>query len=159
MEKFNPQHYHLVLSLEPVNLGFSRDNFLGAKLTYNKVEQLEIERGGKRMLLGLVEAVKMVPVTLPQVKYVDYPGNEGPTGSINLATSHIAFHYWTETGRLELDLYSCKPFNDCLIDMMRQITGYFGPMQGKGAWVDRNTLTATPVNIEEYLLLGIGGDE
>lgn len=70
---------------------------------------------GKQMLVDLVKLVGMTPVTEPQAVYVSELGNEGLTGSINLATSHIAFHIWDKTGLLMLDLYSCKDFNEELI--------------------------------------------
>ena len=70
---------------------------------------------GKRLLTDLVSLVGMTPVTKPQAVYVKELGNEGLTGSINLATSHIAFHIWDKTGLLMLDLYSCKDFDENIV--------------------------------------------
>lgn len=69
-------------------------------------------RDAKKFLVDLVNLVGMKPVTKPQAVYVADAGNEGFTGSINLATSHIAFHIWDKSGLLMLDLYSCKEFNE-----------------------------------------------
>lgn len=66
---------------------------------------------GKRFLTNLVALIGMHPVTNPQSEYVGEEGNRGFTGSINLASSHIAFHIWDETGLLMMDVYSCKDFN------------------------------------------------
>lgn len=91
VEVFTPQHFHLM--------------FLGTpKTTFTDPET------AKQMLLELVASVGMVPVTVPQASYVATPGNEGLTGSINLATSHIAFHCWDNVPMLQFDLYSCCPF-------------------------------------------------
>lgn len=65
----------------------------------------------KEFLSTLVTKIGMVAVTEPQAVYVEESGNEGFTGSINLATSHIAFHIWDNTGLLMLDVYSCKHFH------------------------------------------------
>lgn len=70
------------------------------------------EEEGKQFLLDVVKAIGMKPVTKPQCVYVEDWGNEGLTGSINLATSHIAFHIWDETGLLMMDVYSCKDFTE-----------------------------------------------
>lgn len=66
-------------------------------------------------LRELVRLVDMSPVTHPQSVYVAEPGNEGLTGSINLATSHIAYHHWENNKLLMLDLYSCKCFNEDIV--------------------------------------------
>lgn len=63
-----------------------------------------------RFLEDLVEAVGMKVVAGPMTSMVNEPGNVGPTGAVVLATSHAAIHSWTETGRVEWDLYSCCPF-------------------------------------------------
>lgn len=51
------------------------------------------------------------PVIGPNVVYVDDPGNEGPTGSVNIKTSHMAFHIWDELGQIQADLYTCGPLD------------------------------------------------
>lgn len=77
---------------------------------------------GKKFLVDLVNLIGMVPVTDPQAVYVDELGNEGLTGSINLATSHIAFHIWDKTGLLMMDVYSCKSFDsEKIIDFIENL--------------------------------------
>jgi len=75
----------------------------------------------------LVRKIGMVPVTKPQATYVTDLGNEGFTGSINLATSHIAFHCWDETGLLMLDVYSCRTFNEEVV--YKHIEDYMGVIE------------------------------
>lgn len=82
------------------------------------------EDEGKQMLEDMVKAIGMKAVTKPQCVYVEEWGNEGLTGSINLATSHIAFHIWDETGLLMMDVYSCKDFTEePIIDILMQRMG------------------------------------
>lgn len=76
------------------------------------------EEEGKKMLRDMVTAIGMKAVTEPQCVYVEDDGNEGLTGSINLATSHIAFHIWDRTGLMMLDVYSCKEFDETIIKQM-----------------------------------------
>ncbi len=66
---------------------------------------------GKKFLVDLVHKIKMNPVTKAQAVYVSELGNEGLTGSVNLATSHVAFHIWDKVGLLMMDVYSCKEFD------------------------------------------------
>ena len=95
---------------------------------------------GKKLLTDLVDLVGMVPVTKPQAHYVTDEGNKGLTGSINLATSHIAFHVWDETKLLMLDLYSCKDFDDkTVIDFVKE--RFHGTNQLIGFSFDRDTFS------------------
>lgn len=73
------------------------------------------QKQAKRFLKDLVALIGMTPVTNPAATYVAEEGNKGFTGSINLATSHIAFHIWDETGLLMTDVYSCKDFDPIVI--------------------------------------------
>jgi S-adenosylmethionine/arginine decarboxylase-like enzyme len=77
---------------------------------------------GQDFLMEVVRAAKMVAVTEPQVVYVNEPGNEGLTGSVNLATSHTAFHVWDRTGLLMFDLYSCCAFEE--FDILKVLDEY-----------------------------------
>lgn len=92
----------------------------------------------KAMLLHLVDSVGMVAVTEPQAFYVKTPGNEGLTGSINLATSHIAFHIWDNDKKLVMDLYSCKDFD--VSKVMDTLSLYFINFSNTvGYMLDRDT--------------------
>jgi S-adenosylmethionine/arginine decarboxylase-like enzyme len=141
MAKFVPEHFHLILSQRLVG-----EPGVGALLATDQITKDDIEISGKGMLLDLVAALGMKAVTQPQCVYVDAEGNEGPTGSINLATSHIAFHYWTVDKRLEMDIYSCKPYADRLPEVFGIIERYFGKLDGSAAWLDRNEFGIIPLN-------------
>lgn len=78
---------------------------------------------GKQMLRDLVAAIRMTPVTPAQCIYVSDEGNEGLTGSINLATSHIAFHFWDKEKLLMADVYSCKNFDASVVTKV--LNAYF----------------------------------
>ncbi len=54
-----------------------------------------------------VREQKLEPVLAPRAVNVDDPGNEGPTGSVNIKTSHMAFHIWEKLGVIQADLYTC----------------------------------------------------
>jgi S-adenosylmethionine/arginine decarboxylase-like enzyme len=85
----------------------------------------------KRMLKDLVARLGMKPVTEPQVAYVKDEGNEGLTGSINLATSHIAFHVWDKKKLLMMDVYSCCDFStDKVLAFIMKEFGGFGKVEG-----------------------------
>lgn len=60
----------------------------------------------------LVADIGMKVVVPAKSKYVDAKGNEGLTGSINIETSHMAIHIWSEESlpKLEMDVYSCACF-------------------------------------------------
>lgn len=118
MIKFKPIHQHLMI-----------------KATFAK-GPTEAEEG-KKMLRQLVYAVGMVPVTEPQTVYVDYPGNEGLTGSINLATSHIAYHIWDDQKLLMLDLYSCKSFD--VMTVLEVLDSFFDDLDVDLRMFDRLT--------------------
>ena len=89
---FIPCHQHLLI-----------DGVLKDPITKTK--------DGTKFLTDLVAVIAMKPVTKPQCVYVKEEGNEGLTGSINLATSHIAFHIWDKSRKVALDVYSCTLFN------------------------------------------------
>ena len=80
-------------------------------LKANINEPVTSPKVAKQYLKELVHKIGMNPVTKPQAYYVQDAGNEGLTASINLATSHIAFHCWDYSKLLMLDVYSCKEFN------------------------------------------------
>jgi S-adenosylmethionine/arginine decarboxylase-like enzyme len=119
MEVFEPIHQHLLMK---------------ASVKRGDVDAEE----GKQFLIDLVRIVGMVPVTSPQCVMVTFPGNEGPTGSINLATSHIAFHLWSTSKLLMLDVYSCKNFDPETV--IRHVHEVFGLSSHETVVFDRETL-------------------
>jgi len=115
---FKPIHKHLLIkgmfSTLPDGFGVTKDSFI--KDGYDGPGDIRLAIVTARIFLhDLVELIGMIPVTPPQAAYVHDEGNVGLTGSINLATSHIAFHVWEETGLLMLDVYSCKDFDPIVV--------------------------------------------
>ncbi len=92
----------------------------------------------KLVLECIVKKIGMHKVTAPQAYYVTDEGNEGLTGSINLATSHIAMHVWDKTGLLMADVYSCKDFN--VEDVQYVLKTMIGLKEWEILVIDRNTL-------------------
>lgn len=123
MNPFVPIHQHLLIK---------------ATVTTTPTDPVE----GKKLLTDLVKLIDMVPVTDPSAAYVSAAGNEGLTGSINLATSHIAFHVWDTTGLLMLDVYSCTEFD--LGKVFKYLETFFGGLKDlQYVVIDRETLTIT----------------
>lgn len=63
--------------------------------------------GLKSWVRMIIMRQKMEIVSGPHVVYVDDPGNEGPTGSANIKTSHMAFHIWENLNIIQADFYTC----------------------------------------------------
>ncbi len=118
-DKFNPIHQHIMFKLKTL-------------------KPLTEPEDAKQFLTTLVHAIGMKPVTEPQAVNVRDVGNEGLTGSINLATSHIAFHCWEETGLLMLDVYSCKCFSRVTVLEVVDSFWQLDKTQVKFVDVDRN---------------------
>jgi S-adenosylmethionine/arginine decarboxylase-like enzyme len=93
----------------------------------------------------LVHKVKMEVVAGPTSVYVDYPGNEGLTGTVTLATSHASIHIWDqqEPAMTQFDIYSCKSFS--LSDVLEQFMEW-GIVKCEWVMIDRNN---TPTVVSE----------
>ena len=63
-------------------------------------------------LTHLVDVIGMQVLSGPHVAREDeIVGNIGCTGVVVIKTSHIAVHFWEETGLMQLDVYTCGPFD------------------------------------------------
>lgn len=63
-------------------------------------------------LENMVDVLGMNVLAGPLVAREDtMPGNIGITGVILLTTSHMAVHFWEETGLMQLDIYTCGPLD------------------------------------------------
>lgn len=62
-------------------------------------------------LVHLVDVIGMSILSGPHVAREDeVVGNIGCTGVVVIKTSHLAVHFWEETGLMQLDVYTCGPF-------------------------------------------------
>jgi S-adenosylmethionine/arginine decarboxylase-like enzyme len=117
-EKFVPHHQHLLMKVWLNN-------------PPKKVSVLN------EWFTLLVHKVKMEVVAGPTSVYVDYPGNEGLTGTVTLATSHASIHIWDEhePAMAQFDIYSCKSFS--LDDVLEQFKPW-GLLKAEWVMIDRN---------------------
>lgn len=117
-EKFNPYHQHLLMKVWVIKP--PRD-----------VESIN------KWFVDLVHKVKMEVVAGPTSVYVDYPGNEGLTGTVTLATSHASIHIWDheEPAMIQFDIYSCKCFT--FEDVFEQFKEWI-PLKAEWVMIDRN---------------------
>jgi S-adenosylmethionine/arginine decarboxylase-like enzyme len=90
-----------------------------------------------KWFVELVHKVKMEVVAGPTSVYVDYPGNEGLTGTVTLATSHASIHIWDvhQPPMVQFDIYSCKCFT--LQDVLEQFEPW-GIVKVEWVMIDRN---------------------
>lgn len=61
----------------------------------------------RTFLVELINRLGMHVLIQPIVQY----GRYGFTGLAGIVTSHIAFHYFSSTRTLQLDVYSCKEYD------------------------------------------------
>lgn len=71
---------------------------------------LNVESGETliQFLRDMVEEIGVKILIQPQVAF-SY--QKAWTGIVGIITSHISFHYWTVESYLQLDVYSCKPYD------------------------------------------------
>ncbi len=84
-------HHHLIYQAKVGN------NELGA----------DSEKVFEQFLYNLLDEVKMKCLIPVQLKFSN---QKAWTGIVGIITSHIAFHFWTIEKYVQLDIYSCKPF-------------------------------------------------
>jgi S-adenosylmethionine/arginine decarboxylase-like enzyme len=91
----------------------------------------------EKWLAELVADIKMKIVIQPRAYFVDTKGNEGLTGSVNIETSHIAIHVWSEDKppMIQMDVYSCTCFeNQTVLNKLNE----FGLLSYELMHIDRN---------------------
>lgn len=76
----------------------------------------------RNFLNSLVKLIKMNKLTEPIVKE-GKKSLPGVSGFIMIETSHISVHTFTKQNRINLDIYSCKNFNE--IDVLNHVSNYF----------------------------------
>ena len=59
---------------------------------------------------SLIKHIDMEILSGPHSAYCLDTGNVGWSSTAIITTSSITFHSWTETGVIQLDVYSCKDF-------------------------------------------------
>jgi len=66
--------------------------------------------GLNKEIKNLIKHIDMEILSGPHSAYCEEPGNLGWSSTAIITTSSITFHSWTETGVIQLDVYSCKDF-------------------------------------------------
>src|SRR3990167_4481335 len=77
-------------------------------------------------LNSLVKTIKMNKLTEPIVK----EGTKhlpGVSGFVMIETSHISIHTFTKQNRLNIDVYSCKNFNE--VDVFDLTNNFFNGLE------------------------------
>jgi len=95
----------------------------------------------------LVRVAEMKIISGPYVFYYEHPESEiesGVTGFLVLAESHCSVHSFINDGFLALDLFSCKEFNNALVDKLVLDTfapeGYTSEVRWRGEGYERKTI-------------------
>ena len=85
--------------------------------------KLDDEKAILALLNSLPEKIDMKRLSNPLV----FKGSDhlpGLTGVVIIETSHIAFHTFTDTNKVNIDIYSCKDFNnEMVLDEFRKTFG------------------------------------
>ena len=84
-------HHHLIYQAK-----------VGNNLDANSKDILE------KFLYDLLKEIGMTCLIPAQLKLSH---QKAWTGIVGIITSHIAFHFWTVEKYVQLDIYSCKPFD------------------------------------------------
>lgn len=89
-------------------------------------------------LNDLVQRIGMRAVFPARAKYVTAKGNAGITASINIETSHIAFHVWDEQdpAHMQFDLYTCGPLDH--VSLVHYLNEELAFVSGHWAVIDRS---------------------
>jgi len=84
-------------------------------LVFAKINKFPNEDEDKivtNFMKNLVDKIEMKLIAGPIAEYVKDQGNVGWTSALLLSTSHAAMHIWNEWGIMQLDIYSCKEFDE-----------------------------------------------
>ncbi len=68
----------------------------------------DAEQKLKEFLYDLLKEIDMQELIPAQFKFSH---QKAWTGLLGIITSHMSFHYWTIEQYVQLDIYSCKPFD------------------------------------------------
>lgn len=130
-EPFVPNHLHLLVR------GYVINPPKDVKLVDN-------------FLIDLVHNVRMKVVAGPTSVYVDDLGNEGATGTITLATSHAAIHFWDNIipSLFQFDIYSCSEFT--VEEVLKCINEHFNLKEANYVFLNRNKDLITEISKWSY---------
>jgi S-adenosylmethionine decarboxylase len=87
----------------------------------------------------LVVAIDMVAYGEPQIINFGSGNKEGYTLVQLIETSNICAHFVNEKNEIYLDVFSCKPFDENIIEAL--VVKYFGVQTIRKAFIQRNAST------------------
>ena len=89
----------------------------------------------------LVEMEQVSPTLIYDIT-TSVPADDGMSGFIVIATSHLAFHAWPEFNMLNFDLFSCEPYNyDTVVGFLQK---RFQPTVIESNYVSRGLQSPRP---------------
>lgn len=95
-------HHHLIYQAKVNNTSLGRES----------------EETLRHFLYNLLDVTGMQCLIPAQLKLSH---QQAWTGIIGIITSHIAFHFWTKERYVQLDIYSCKPFDkETLVEFLNE---------------------------------------
>jgi S-adenosylmethionine decarboxylase len=89
-------------------------------------ELLSDETFLRRILEDLPDRIGMRKVSSVELRYIQTsnPLDDGYSGFVIIATSHISLHCWAPYGMVNLDVFSCEPFSITdVVDYTCQVFG------------------------------------
>jgi S-adenosylmethionine/arginine decarboxylase-like enzyme len=121
MSEVTPWGYHLVLDCAGCNHNAitDRDNI------YNFVKQLVVD-------------IDMVAYGEPQIVNFGSGDKAGYTLVQLIETSNICCHFVNENDTMYLDVFSCKPYNDAVVEEL--VSKYFGVKSMRKAFFTRKAM-------------------
>ncbi len=75
-------------------------------------------------LPSIIGMEKASPVFLESIETTS-PQDDGLSGFVIIATSHVSLHAWPSYGMVNLDVFSCEPFE--VHDVLTFVTARFAP--------------------------------
>jgi S-adenosylmethionine decarboxylase len=86
---------------------------------------------------------KVSPVFLRDIK-TSNPMDDGYSGFVIIATSHVSLHAWPPYGMVNLDIFSCEPFDEAAV--VRFATTMFQTLDAEVHFVERARRSPRPSN-------------
>ncbi len=92
------------------------------------------EKALEQFLYDLLKEVDMECLIPSQLKFSH---QKAWTGMVGIITSHIAFHFWTIEKYVQLDIYSCKPFDKQ--KAVKFLNNFWKARDVRALFIDRDT--------------------
>jgi S-adenosylmethionine/arginine decarboxylase-like enzyme len=106
------------------------ENILGAYWGYHlildchacHVPSIQSKENVYNWITGLVRAIDMEPIGEPRIEYTaaEFPDKAGFTAIQVIVTSSIVAHFVDSTGDVYIDVFSCKPFDNDVVEQTIQ---------------------------------------